>query len=171
MSRRVARRGAQPPGRTSPSQRKGSRLGARRAAWLLPCGVAVLTTPAEAAETVTVVANGQRVLVEVADTFEARSRGLMFRNSLPADRGMLFVYPSADRHCMWMRNTALPLSVAFLDEHRAVINVAEMAPQTDARHCAERAARYVLEMPAGWLARHGVGPGARLEFTVAPARE
>ena len=146
-------------------------MAARQAAWLVPWSVVALAAPPGETGTVAVVANGHRILAEVAVTPEARSRGLMFRASLPADRGMLFVYPNDARHCMWMRNTFVPLSVGFLDEHRAVINVAEMTPRTDARHCAERAARYVLEMPAGWFDRHGVGAGTRLEFAVEPARE
>ena len=132
--------------------------------------VAVTAVVGAAAGQVAIEAKGHRILAEVADTPDARDRGLMFRTALPPDRGMLFVYPNDARHCMWMRNTDVPLSVAFLDGHRRVINTDEMAPHTDASHCATGPARYVLEMPAGWFDQHGVGAGTRLDFTVAPAQ-
>lgn len=138
------------------------------ALWLL-CAAVPAAMAASAAERVTIDANGHRILAEVADTPDARDRGLMFRTAMPADHGMLFVYPNDARHCMWMRNTYVPLSVAFLDEHGRVINTDEMVPRTDTSHCAAGPARFVLEMPAGWFLQHGVGGGTRLDFTVAPA--
>ena len=138
------------------------------ALWLL-CAAVPAAMAASAADRVTIDANGHRILAEVADTPDARDRGLMFRTAMPADHGMLFVYPNDARHCMWMRNTYVPLSVAFLDEHGRVINTDEMVPRTDTSHCAAGPARFVLEMPAGWFLRHGVGGGTRLDFTVAPA--
>jgi uncharacterized membrane protein (UPF0127 family) len=138
------------------------------ALWLL-CAAVAAAMAASAAERVTIDANGHRILAEVADTPDARDRGLMFRTAMPADHGMLFVYPNDARHCMWMRNTYVPLSVAFLDEHGRVINTDEMVPRTDTSHCAAGPARFVLEMPAGWFLQHGVGGGTRLDFTVAPA--
>ena len=138
------------------------------ALWLL-CAAVPVAMAASAADRVTIDANGHRILAEVADTPDARDRGLMFRTAMPADHGMLFVYPNDARHCMWMRNTYVPLSVAFLDEHGRVINTDEMVPRTDTSHCAAGPARFVLEMPAGWFLQHGVGGGTRLDFTVAPA--
>jgi hypothetical protein len=138
------------------------------ALWLL-CAAVPAAMAASAADRVTIDANGHRILAEVADTPDARDRGLMFRTAMPADQGMLFVYPNDARHCMWMRNTDVPLSVAFLDGHRRVINIDEMVPRTDTSHCAAGPARFVLEMPAGWFLQHGVGAGTRLDFTVAPA--
>jgi hypothetical protein len=142
---------------------------------LRPCGLAllcgaVLAGPAAAADRVAIEVNGHGIAAEVADTPAERDRGLMFRTALPADQGMLFVYPDDARHCMWMRNTHVPLSVAFLDAQRRVINTDEMAPRTEVSHCAAGPARYVLEMPAGWFARHGVGAGAQFQFQVAPAQ-
>lgn len=103
-----------------------------------------------------------RIKAEVAATEATRTRGLMFRESLPANQGMLFVFPVAAAHCMWMRNTPLPLSVAFLDQEGRIINVEEMKPHTETNHCAEGRARFALEMNAGWFARHGVKSGARI---------
>jgi hypothetical protein len=140
----------------------------RTAGLALLC-IAVPAAGAAAGE-VPIVAKGRRIQAEVADTPADRDRGLMFRAALPADHGMLFVYPNDARHCMWMRNTYVPLSVAFVDSQGRVINTDEMAPQTDTTHCAAGPARYVLEMPAGWFHQHGVGPGTHLDFEVAPAQ-
>lgn len=86
----------------------------------------------------------------------------MYRRQMAEHRGMLFSFPQAASHCMWMKNTLLPLSVAFLDEHGSIINIEEMQPQTENNHCAARPARYALEMNAGWFKRHGLGAGATI---------
>lgn len=99
------------------------------------------------------------VHAELAATEADRELGLMFRRELGPNEGMLFVFDEAAQHCMWMRNTYLPLSVAFLDAAGAVINIEEMQAQTDATHCAMRPARFALEMGARWFADHGVRPG------------
>jgi uncharacterized membrane protein (UPF0127 family) len=75
---------------------------------------------------------------------------------------MLFIFDEATTHCMWMKNTLLPLSVAFIDERGAIINVEDMAPQTEDSHCANRPARYALEMNRGWFAARGIKPGSRI---------
>lgn len=100
-----------------------------------------------------------RIEAEVAATPESRQVGLMMRSFMAPHRGMVFVFPNVERHCMWMRNTLLPLSVAFLDEHGRVINVEDMAPGSEANHCAAQPARYALEMNQGWFKNRGVGKG------------
>lgn len=103
-----------------------------------------------------------RIEAEVVNTQEARMRGLMQRRAMPAQRGMLFVFDADARHCMWMKNTLMPLSVAFLDAEGRIINVEEMQPQTENNHCAAKPARYALEMNAGWFKSRGFGPGVTL---------
>jgi uncharacterized membrane protein (UPF0127 family) len=100
-----------------------------------------------------------RIEAEVAATPESRQTGMMLRISMPAHRGMLFVFPEVAKHCMWMRNTLVPLSVAFLDDKGQIINVEDMQPKTEDNHCAGRPARYALEMNLGWFRSRGVGPG------------
>lgn len=100
-----------------------------------------------------------RIEAEVAATFDSRQTGMMQRRSMAPQRGMLFVFPEVARHCMWMRNTLLPLSVAFLDEKGRIINVEEMQPQSDDNHCATKPARYALEMNPGWFKSRGLGAG------------
>ncbi len=103
-----------------------------------------------------------RIDAEVAADQETRMQGLMYRRSMAAHQGMLFVFPELARHCMWMRNTYLPLSVAFLDEEGRILNIEDMQPQTEDNHCATRPARYALEMNLGWFSGKGIKPGAKL---------
>ena len=102
------------------------------------------------------------IRAEVADRDETRALGLMHRTSLRPNGGMLFVFDQSAVHCMWMKNTLLPLSVAFLDEAGAIVNIADMQPLDEATHCAARPARYALEMTQGWFAERGIRAGMRL---------
>lgn len=109
------------------------------------------------------------IRAEVADGFATRMQGLMHRTSLPPNGGMLFVFDEDATHCMWMKNTRIPLSVAFLDERGAIINIADMQPHSEQSHCAARPARYALEMTQGWFAQRGIRAGARLRGLDKPA--
>jgi len=102
------------------------------------------------------------IRAEVAADFGARSRGLMHREALAPNAGMLFVFDEPAIHCMWMKNTLIPLSVAFLDEHGVIANIADMTPHSEQAHCAARPARYALEMNRGWFTAKGIKPGMRL---------
>ena len=102
------------------------------------------------------------IRAEVAADMATRARGLMFRREMPSNAGMLFIFDEPGSQCMWMKNTLIPLSVAFLDDEGRIINIEDMAPQTEDSHCAHRPARYALEMNRGWFAARGVKPGTRL---------
>jgi len=102
------------------------------------------------------------IRAEVAADFASRGQGLMYRTAMPSNAGMLFIFDEAVTQCMWMKNTLIPLSVAFIDEHGSVINIEDMAPQTEDSHCARRAALYALEMNRGWFAARGIKPGSRI---------
>lgn len=103
-----------------------------------------------------------RIEAELAHTNAARQLGLMNRRIMPMQRGMVFVFTSDERHCMWMKNTYLPLSVAFLDREGRILNIEDMQPHTEDSHCAAAPARYALEMNQGWFAQRGVEPGDRI---------
>lgn len=105
---------------------------------------------------------GKRLTAEIADTPELRSRGLMYRTDLAPDQGMLFIFDQAARHCMWMRNTPLPLSVAFIDASGRITNIADMQPFSDTAHCANRPVLFALETRQGWFTEHQLGPGHRV---------
>ncbi|MDO9601297.1 MAG: DUF192 domain-containing protein [Rhodocyclaceae bacterium] len=128
--------------------------------FFLGLGLVALGVAAQALPVMELQAGFHRIEAEVAHTQPARVQGLMQRREMAPQRGMLFVFPESDRHCMWMKNTLLPLAVAFLDDAGSIINVAEMQPGSEENHCAARPARYALEMNAGWFARRGLKPGA-----------
>ncbi len=99
---------------------------------------------------------------ELAATPEQREIGLMFRPTMAANDGMLFVFERAGQQCFWMKNTLIPLSVAFVTDDGGVVNIEAMKPQTLDSHCSAQPVRFVLEMNDGWFARRGIKPGARL---------
>lgn len=107
---------------------------------------------------------GHEVKVEVADDEEERRRGLMHRDSLPEDQGMLFVYSEERTLSFWMRNTNIPLDVAYLDRRGTIVDIRSMDPQTDRLYESRQPAMYALEMNRGWFRDHGVGVGDRVEF-------
>ena len=96
------------------------------------------------------------ISVEVADTPSARQQGLMYRKQLPTDEGMLFIFSEAAYHGMWMLNTRIALSVAFVDEHGVILNIADMEPLSTEHHSPVAPAKYVLEMNRGWFTARGI---------------
>lgn len=102
------------------------------------------------------------IRAELANTPESRMKGLMFRKTLGTSDGMLFVFDEPQRQCMWMRNTYVPLSVAFIDANGVILNVEDMEPLTENSHCAAGAAKYALEMNKGWFASRGLKAGTRI---------
>lgn len=103
-----------------------------------------------------------RITAELAATDANRQRGMMFRKTLLPQEGMLFVFDRSERVCMWMKNTYLPLSVAFLDDQGVLINVEDMVPHSEQSHCATQPARYALEMNVGWFDKRGLRAGAKI---------
>ena len=99
---------------------------------------------------------------EMATTPQQREIGLMFRPTMPANDGMLFVFEQPGQQCFWMKNTLLPLSVAFLADDGSVVNVDDMKPQTLDGHCSAKPVRFVLEMNQGWFAKRGIKAGSKV---------
>ncbi len=95
--------------------------------------------------------------VEVADHEADRTRGMMFRLVQKSDEGMLFVFPSAQPVCMWMKNTLVSLSVAFIRDDGSIVNTVDMSPLSLDTHCAQEPVRFALEVPQGWFAARSVG--------------
>lgn len=103
-----------------------------------------------------------RIVAEVASTHEARSKGLMFREQLPLNQGMLFIFEQPSHYCFWMKNTPLPLSIAFLRNDGTIAKLADMQALSEKSHCSNEAVRFALEMEQGWFARKGLREGSRI---------
>ncbi len=101
--------------------------------------------------------------VEIAATEPQRQRGLMGRTHLAADGGMLFVFEQPGRHCFWMRNTPLPLSIAFIDPTGRIVSLADMQPNSDTVHCPPADIGYALEVRQGEFQRRGILPRAQVD--------
>jgi uncharacterized protein len=97
--------------------------------------------------------------VEVVDTPQTRSVGLMHRASLADDRGMLFVFPYSDLHCFWMKNTHIPLDIAFIDTLWRIIDIQAMQPHSEDLICPPGRVLYALEVNQGWFAARGIESG------------
>jgi uncharacterized protein len=113
--------------------------------------------------TVQLAAGMHVIQAEVAATEVARQQGLMARQTMGANEGMLFVFDRPAGVCMWMKNTPLPLSVAFIDQSGKIINIEDMQPNTTDSHCAKRLIRYALEMNQGWFKQKNIKPGSAIE--------
>jgi len=103
--------------------------------------------------------NGHSIRAEVANSEEDRRMGLMFRKSLAENQGMLFIYEKEGRYAMWMKNTNVALSVAFIDRNGAILNVEDMEPQTEDSHGSKGVAKFSLEMNQGWFKKRGIKKG------------
>lgn len=102
------------------------------------------------------------IKAEVAQTERQREVGLMFRNAMGPNEGMIFVFERAGQQCFWMKNTLIPLSVAFLDDSGGIVNIDEMKAETEDAHCSAKPVRYVLEMNKGWFSKRGIKEGAKI---------
>jgi uncharacterized membrane protein (UPF0127 family) len=125
----------------------------------------MLATPAALAQKPTMLqlnAGIHLIQAEVVSDPASRAQGLMHRKELAQNAGMLFIFDERAVHCMWMKNTLIALSVAFIDERGVIVNIADMEPRTETSHCAAQPVQYALEMNRGWFAARGIKPGSRL---------
>ena len=137
----------------------------RAAAVALAVALLCLAPPARAEAALKVAqvkVAGHALRVEVAATIEQRMKGLMFREKLGRNDGMLFVFEEPGYHSMWMKNTPLPLSVAFVDGEGRILNIADMEPHTLDPHYASGPARYAIETNKGWFAERRIKPGDKV---------
>jgi uncharacterized membrane protein (UPF0127 family) len=130
--------------------------------------LSLMTTSASAQQSlrfpITPLTAGIHVIkAEVVAKEEERQQGLMFREKMAMNEGMVFVFDAPAGVCMWMKNTLLPLSVAFIDESGKIVNIEDMAPQTIDSHCAKKPVRYALEMNQGWFKQRNIKPGSTIE--------
>jgi uncharacterized protein len=120
------------------------------------------TGPQPKLPTVPLTAGMHIIQAEIAQTREQQATGMMFRREMGKNEGMLFVNDDTSERCFWMRNTLLPLAIAFIADDGTIVNIAEMKPQSDDSHCSAKPVRYALEMNKGWFTQHGIQPGFKL---------
>ena len=136
------------------------RLCAMLAAWTLTAALPVCADPLL---TYPLKIKGHTLRAELARTDEEKRTGLMFRKQLGENSGMVFVYEREERGAMWMKNTYVPLSVAFIDRDGRILNIEDMQPLTLDSHESAGPAKYALEVNQGWFARRGIKPGDRVQ--------
>ncbi|MDE2401878.1 MAG: DUF192 domain-containing protein [Burkholderiales bacterium] len=112
--------------------------------------------------TIMLGASFHNIKAEVATTPQQHEIGLMHRTSMGANDGMLFIFERAGQQCFWMKNTLIPLSVAFVADDGNIVNLDEMKPQTLTPHCSTKPVRFVLEMNTGWFSKRGLKAGLKL---------
>ena len=112
--------------------------------------------------TVQISAGMHLIRAEVAQTPSQQATGMMFRREMGANEGMLFVNEDRGMRCFWMRNTLIPLTIAFIADDGTIVNLADMQPRSDESHCSAAPVRFALEMRQGWFAQRGIQAGQRL---------
>jgi uncharacterized membrane protein (UPF0127 family) len=115
----------------------------------------------------TIRLGSETLIMEIADTYQARSRGLMGRKELLDGHGMLFIYDRAERLCFWMKDTLIPLSIGFFDGEKRLLEVLDMDPPTDQRYIkypCRSLAQYALEVPQGWFEKYKIKIGDKFSF-------
>ncbi len=112
--------------------------------------------------TIALQAGMHNIRAAVAQTPDQRQTGLMHRREMAQHEGMLFIFEQASPQCFWMKNTLLPLSIAFLADDGSVVNIADMKPQSLDSHCSAQPVRFVLEMNQGWFTKRGIQPGFKI---------
>jgi uncharacterized membrane protein (UPF0127 family) len=126
--------------------------------------------PNDGLPTVALTINGQKIVAEVAATPEQREKGLMNRFSLRPDHGMVFVFERVQPLAFWMKNTFIPLSIAFIAPDGRILNLDDMVPQDESTHWSSGPALYALEMRRGWFAERGIRAGDVVKGLPEPQR-
>jgi uncharacterized protein len=135
----------------------------RRLALMLITMACVQPAPAQSLPTTELTISGHRVTAEVATTVGTRAVGLMRRFSLRPDHGMLFVFDAPQPLIFWMKDTYIPLSIAFIGADGRILNIEDMAPQTESGHDSRGPAMFALEMKKGWFAQYAITAGDRVD--------
>jgi uncharacterized protein len=119
----------------------------------------------------TITFGKEKLVVEVVDTPDQRATGLMDRFSLQPDHGMLFVFDKPQPLAFWMKNTYIPLSIAFVDERGMILNIEDMRPQDESTHWSKANALYAIEAKQGWFGARGIAAGDKVTGLPAASRD
>jgi len=128
----------------------------------LLCATVLAQTGPQKLPSIRLNAGIHNIQAEVAQSPDERSTGLMFRKEMGTNEGMLFAFEQPAQQCFWMKNTLLPLSIAFIADDGSIVNIDHMKPQTLDSHCSTKPVRFVLEMNEGWFDKRGIKPGTKL---------
>lgn len=143
--------------------------------WTLACCIVLFLfysnaqAQAQRLPVATLIIGTHPINAEIAATEPSRNYGLMHRQSLPTDTGMLFVFDTTGRPCFWMKNTPLPLTIAFIDRNGYIVNMADMQPYSEISHCPAAPVLYALEMEQGWFESKGIEAGTRVTNLPQPS--
>jgi uncharacterized protein len=134
---------------------------------LLAAIFAIISVPAVSQQPVkfpviSLTAGMHVIQAEVVAKDADRQQGLMYREKIGPNEGMVFLFDAPTSICMWMKNTLIPLSVAFINEDGKIVNIEDMQPQTMESHCAKKPVRYALEMNQGWFKQKNIKPGSTI---------
>ena len=132
---------------------------------LLGGNASAQTGPQPRLPTVNLTAGMHVIKAELAIAAEQQATGMMFRREMPGNEGMLFVNEDAGVRCFWMKNTLVPITIAFIADDGTIVNLADMQPQSERSHCSAQPVRYALEMSQGWFAKRGIQAGFKLRGT------
>jgi uncharacterized membrane protein (UPF0127 family) len=135
---------------------------ATAAALVLTSLIALAQTGPQKLDAIRLSAGMHVIQAELAQTPDQHSIGLMFRKSMGTNDGMLFAFDRPGQQCFWMKNTLIPLSVAFIADDGSVVNIDDMKPQTLDSHCSKQPVRFVLEMNEGWFVKRGIKAGSKI---------
>ena len=149
------------------SRRRSQGLWIKRMAWMVPCLclLGISTIQSQDLPRVPLFIKDREIRVEVAKTDGERAKGLMERASLGKDEGMLFIFEAEGIHGFWMKNTLIPLSIAFADKDGRILRITDMKPLTLESHAPPKPVLYALEMKQGWFAANGIKVGDVIRFS------
>jgi len=142
--------------------RPASRAALATLALALACGASAAQERPQKLPALRLNAGIHNIDAEVARTPEQRAIGLMNRPAMEPNAGMLFVFEQPATQCFWMKNTLLPLSIAFVADDGTIVGTADMQPRSLESHCSEKPVRFALEMNHGWFDKRGLKAGSRL---------
>ena len=112
--------------------------------------------------TVKLSAGMHNIVAEIARTPAQQQTGMMFRTEMATHEGMLFVFDEMGPRCFWMRNTLIPLAIAFIADDGTIVNIAEMSARSEQSHCSQKPVRFALEMNQAWFSKRGIKDGFKL---------
>ncbi|GKS68377.1 hypothetical protein W03_03810 [Nitrosomonas sp. PY1] len=131
--------------------------------FVIPINVSAQNGPQPRLPAIELTTHIHVIRAEIARTTQEQTLGLMYRQSMDNHEGMLFIYDQLGIRCFWMRNTLIPLTIAFIADDGTIVNTKDMQPETENTHCSSRPVRFALEMNQGWFMERGIKVGSKIQ--------